>query len=128
EVDPNARPIGLVLSGGGARGAYEVGVLLYLAEYMPEILSRIRVITGSSVGAVNGVYLAARGLTPGSVHELARVWRNLKMDDIVSISSSGALSMLTRASLRMITKSVRSPVTSVLQVDGLWKMVMRGTE
>ena len=52
----------LVLSGGGARGAYEVGVLLHIADTLPDLLARVRGITGSSVGAVNGVHLASLGL------------------------------------------------------------------
>jgi NTE family protein len=45
--------IGLVLSGGGARGAYEVGVLRYIRERIRGE-SRFDIITGSSIGAVNG--------------------------------------------------------------------------
>jgi NTE family protein len=121
-------PIGLVLSGGGARGAYEVGVLLHIAETLPSLLDRVRVITGSSVGAVNGAYLAAGRLTPDCIRALAKMWRGLKMDDIVSVSRSGALRMIATASFRLMSRSVRSPVTSLLQVDGLWKMVMRQTD
>ncbi|MCK6549639.1 patatin-like phospholipase family protein [Myxococcota bacterium] len=123
-----ARSIGLVLSGGGARGAYEVGVLLYLADHFPQLFERVRVITGSSVGAVNGVYLAARGFTPQSVRDLASMWRALKMDDIVEVSQLGALKMITRASMRLVSKSVRSPVTGLISVGGLWRKVSHETD
>ena len=45
--------VGLVLSGGGARGAYEVGVLQYVREQIKRTC-HFHVITGSSVGAING--------------------------------------------------------------------------
>lgn len=120
--------IGLVLSGGGARGAYEVGVLLHLAEALPEVLARIRVITGSSVGAVNAAFLAARQLTPEGVRALAGLWSGLKMDDIVAVSRSGTVKMLGSAVLRLATSAVRSPIASLLQVDGLRKLVMESTD
>ena len=48
----------LVLSGGGARGAYQVGVLKALAEDVHAGTNPFRVITGLSVGAINAVVLA----------------------------------------------------------------------
>ncbi|RME71327.1 MAG: hypothetical protein D6776_10420, partial [Planctomycetota bacterium] len=39
------RPLALVLSGGGARGAFEVGVVAWLAEHMPEVLEAVGVLT-----------------------------------------------------------------------------------
>lgn len=48
--------VGLVLSGGGARGAYEVGVIRYVRERLRKALP-FHVVTGSSVGAVNGAYI-----------------------------------------------------------------------
>lgn len=45
--------IGLVLSGGGAKGAYEVGVYKALKEL--ELVENIKVISGTSIGAVNGL-------------------------------------------------------------------------
>lgn len=74
--------MGLVLSGGGARGAYEVGVIRYVRERLKKALP-FHVITGSSVGAVNGAYLAATGERPRAQGRmLARVWGNLDLDQI----------------------------------------------
>ena len=54
-----SRPrVGLVLSGGGARGAYEVGVLRFIREKLG-VPADFDVITGTSVGAINGAYVAA---------------------------------------------------------------------
>ena len=60
----DGRPsVGLVLSGGGARGAYEVGVLRYVRERLKRALP-FDIVTGSSVGAVNGAYIAATSDRP----------------------------------------------------------------
>lgn len=48
--------IGLVLAGGGAKGAYEVGVYKALKEL--DIVSNIRVISGTSIGAINALLFA----------------------------------------------------------------------
>lgn len=51
--------LGLVLSGGGARGAYEAGALSVLAPHLERRGERPSVLVGTSVGAINVVYPAA---------------------------------------------------------------------
>jgi NTE family protein len=51
--------VGLVLSGGGARGAYEAGVVSVLLPELERRGDRPRVILGTSVGAINAAYLAS---------------------------------------------------------------------
>lgn len=80
--------LGVVLSGGGSRGAYEVGVLSYVFGDLIRKVGReprIDVISGTSVGAVNGAFLAS------AVHELARgvvrletLWAELELASVVS--------------------------------------------
>jgi len=115
--------IGLILSGGGARGAYEVGVLTYIADALPHLLDRVRVITGSSVGAVNTIFLASHGMTPESTHELARLWRGLTIDEMLSVSSMSALKLLGSAPLRLLNIGLSSPATGLLNAKGLWRRV-----
>jgi len=74
--------VGLVLSGGGARGAYEVGVLRYIRERLKGD-NRFDVITGSSIGAINGAYIAATADRPRAQGRLlARVWSELSLDEV----------------------------------------------
>jgi NTE family protein len=74
--------VGLVLSGGGARGAYEVGVLRYVREQL-SIPTPFHVITGSSVGAINGSYIAATCDRPkAQARALARVWNEIRLDEV----------------------------------------------
>jgi NTE family protein len=51
--------VGLVLAGGGARGAYEIGVLSALLPALDQRGERPTVIVGTSIGAMNAAYLAA---------------------------------------------------------------------
>ena len=62
----------LVLTGGGARAAYQVGLLRFLARLMPD--SHIPIITGTSAGAINAVFLAAhRGPLDAAAEELSQL-------------------------------------------------------
>lgn len=73
--------VGLVLSGGGARGAYEVGVLQGMREALHparDARPMFQVIAGTSVGAINGAWLAANAhVADHRVEGLAQVWRSL---------------------------------------------------
>lgn len=83
QVKPASRRA-LVLSGGGARAAYQVGVLQALVEILPQDAPHpFPIICGTSAGAINALALAAH---QGSFHEavtsLANMWRNLTPGDI----------------------------------------------
>jgi NTE family protein len=119
----SSRRIGLVLSGGGARGAYEIGALLHIAEELPELFSRIRVVTGTSVGAVNAAFLAGRGMTRESVHELAAIWRSLVIDDMIGLDSSSTFRVLSAGAMRLIGRDVASPAGGLLAIEGITKLV-----
>lgn len=80
--DPKRPRVALVLSGGGARGAYEVGVIRYIRERL-KIEARFDIITGSSVGAINGSYVAATCDRPRAQGRmLTRVWSEIRLDEM----------------------------------------------
>ncbi len=61
------RKLGIVLSGGGARGAYQIGVLKVLKKH--GVLENIHAISGSSVGSLNAVLLAL-----GDLDKAKKLW------------------------------------------------------
>ena len=69
-----------VLSGGGNLGALQVGMLYALVE------SGLRpgMIVGTSVGAINGAFLASRPDLPG-IAEMARLWSSLRRKDVLGV-------------------------------------------
>ena len=79
------QPVGLVLAGGCARGAYEFGALSVLLPKLEELGQRPRVLTGTSVGALNVSYLAARADEPAAATVAAgeRLWRALAWNDVI---------------------------------------------
>ena len=96
---PN-QPVALVLAGGGARGAYEAGVLSTLLPALPPD-QRPNLIVGSSVGAINGAYVAAT-LPGGGDPSLAtgrEVWEHLRWGDVLATPSLRDLERLARGTL-----------------------------
>lgn len=71
--------LAFVLSGGGARGAFQVGALQALLEagYKPDLL------VGTSVGAINATYLALNGLTLETTTKMVQVWQEAKQADLL---------------------------------------------
>jgi NTE family protein len=91
--------IGLVLAGGGARGAYEVGVLSVLLPYLEARGERPGIIVGTSIGALNGAYLAATANLPASASIAGGVelWRKVRYRDIIDpLLSAGELGRVLR--------------------------------
>jgi NTE family protein len=73
------------MSGGGARGAYEVGVLAFLLDELPRRLGHpvpLDIVTGTSVGAIHACYAAATANVPGAGARLVEIWRGLSVDGV----------------------------------------------
>ncbi len=90
--------VGLVLTAGGARGAYQAGVLRRLGE-IPALragVSPFPIIAGASAGAINGAMLAATSSRFGaSTVRIAELWSELAMENVVrtdalSLAGTGA--------------------------------------
>lgn len=79
--------LGLILSGGGARGAYEVGILEYIFSEFADpkgIPPKVDLISGTSVGAVNGTFIAsAIHDVPSGVRHLVSVWTGLELPHVL---------------------------------------------
>ena len=78
--------LALVLGGGGARGAYQAGVLRGIARRFPELTFPI--LFGISAGAVNTIHLAAhQGTALQSADDLAALWLALTPDRVFDVSA-----------------------------------------
>lgn len=80
----NSADLAVMLSGGGARAAYQVGVLRVLAREFPEVAPDI--ITGVSAGGINAAYLAAHtGSFAEKLDALAETWSSISIDDVFRV-------------------------------------------
>lgn len=86
---PACNNTALVLPGGGARGAFQVGVLKAIAELMPpRACNPFPVISGTSAGAINSVVLASKARHYSvAVDELERVWSHFRSKQVFRTDS-----------------------------------------
>ena len=78
--------VGLVLTGGGSRSAYQVGVLVALAELLPRARNPFQVIVGTSGGAVAASVLASEAHQwRRAVAGLERVWANFRSEQVFHV-------------------------------------------
>jgi NTE family protein len=81
--------IGIVLSGGGSRGAYEAGIIHYLRTDLAKRMGRhvpIDIITGTSVGAINAAFMAATQEDPAAQAErMVTSWRALRIEELIGL-------------------------------------------
>jgi NTE family protein len=88
-----------VLGGGGARGAYQVGVLAGLAERLPGLAFPI--ISGTSVGAINAIYIAAHlGALDENVTGLRQAWGRLTTDGVYQVRLFSLITSLARMGVK----------------------------
>ncbi len=123
----------LVLSGGGARGAYEAGV----AEGIVEVLglsasdrAPFQIFAGSSVGAINVTFLAAHADQGDmAAAQLGDVWRSLRLPTHLRLAGGGALSLLRGAWRRSLldARPLERLVQDAVPWDRLHANVDQGT-
>ena len=94
----NPGTTGLILSGGGARAAYQVGVLSAIADLLPDSSDNpFPVIVGTSAGAINAVGLACGALHfLDAVRRLSTVWRSFHTDQVYRSDWPGVLRQASR--------------------------------
>ena len=118
--------LAIVLTGGGARAAYQVGVLRGIAKYLPE--TRFNIITGVSAGAINAVFLASRpGPLRGTVDELTEFWNGLRIEDVFRVDLPSLAKHLLQWSLQLVSggSSVRPPVKGLVDATPLGSLLGR---
>ncbi|TDJ36176.1 MAG: patatin-like phospholipase family protein [Gammaproteobacteria bacterium] len=104
EIHQEHKKTGLVLPGGGARGAFQVGVLKAIAEILPPgCVNPFHVISGTSAGAINSIVLASKARRYRvAAAELERVWGHFRS---AQVFRTGSMTML-KSSLHWLSSIV----------------------
>jgi NTE family protein len=130
----------LVLPGGGARGAFQVGVLKAIAELVPRgTVNPFGIISGTSAGAINSVVLAAKARRfRVAVAELERVWGNFRCHHVYRTDNRAMLksslqwlgALITGGTLVRMPKSLldNSPLRELLGRNVRFPRVRHGIE
>jgi NTE family protein len=110
-VSAERRESAIVMSGGGARAAYQVGFLRALARRVPDFTPPI--ITGVSAGAINAAYLAANaGQFDRKVEDLVTLWTSLTPERVFDAGGFSLAKNMLRAGLKLVsggTKAIARP-------------------
>ncbi len=120
DVTDSPPPLALVMGGGGARAAYQVGFLRALARRHPTL--EIPIITGVSAGAINAVYLAAHpGPFRAAVEELTELWLSLTMDRVFDLDPRRLTLNTLRWGLQLVSGGLlgESRIRSLMDVSPL---------
>lgn len=111
---PRPEDLGVVMGGGGARAAYQVGVLRFMARRFPEL--DVPYITGVSAGAINAALLASHhGSFLQAADELNQLWGNLTVENVFRVDTR---TLLTNG-LRWLRQLVSGGIGTSDPVRGL---------
>jgi len=106
-LDPGPDDLALVMGGGGARAAYQVGFLRCVAQRFPAL--RLPYITGVSAGAINAAHMAAHhGSFIQAVEELSHLWTNLSIETVFRVDTRSLLSNLLSWGVQLISGGGRA--------------------
>jgi len=98
----------MVLGGGGARGAYQVGLLNAIAKRYPHL--KIPILVGVSAVAVTTIHLAAhRGTFAESLEALVRLWLSLTPEHVYRVDASSLTSNVLRSGFKLLSGGAAHP-------------------
>jgi NTE family protein len=89
----------LIMSGGGARGAYEAGVLSFVLDELPRQLGRpvrFQIVTGTSVGAIHACYVTATLGRTDAGTGLIDIWRSLEIPRVYRVGVGDVIGLPLR--------------------------------
>lgn len=97
----------LILSGGGARASYQVGVLKALSDILPHLHNPFPIICGTSAGSINAAAMAAHpGEFRHAVRDLSRTWRALEMDQVFKVGWRAQLGGVLKVAASLLNDGV----------------------
>ncbi|UCD30921.1 MAG: patatin-like phospholipase family protein [Desulfobacterales bacterium] len=118
--------LALVLSGGGARAAYQVGFLRCLAKNFPDL--NIPIMTGVSAGAINAAFLANhQGSFSEAVEMLSSLWLSLTVDQVFCVDSWKLVGNIIKWGIRLVSGGIpkESSARSLLDSTPLQHLLQR---
>lgn len=126
----NKLPTGLILSGGGARAAYQVGVLRALARLLPERAPNpFDIICGTSSGALNAAVIAAEAdCLQSGVNSLSEIWGNISSDTVYEPMTGNLFVSVSNLMLSILAGGSAPRASAFLDNNPLRKLLKRKLE
>jgi NTE family protein len=108
EFSEPAGDLAVMLTGGGARAAYQLGLVKGLARHFPNL--RFQIITGVSAGAINAIYLASHeGSLREAADDLAKIWCSLECRHVFRPNYAALLPFRTALKALLPPRFTRRP-------------------
>jgi NTE family protein len=120
ELPSRRDDLAIVLDGGGARAAYQVGLLRGLVRRHPDV--RLPMLTGVSAGAINATYLAAHEGSPSeAIRDLAQLWTDLRVEQVFRVDRRSLASGAWHWGLRLVSggRMISPPLRGLLDTSPL---------
>jgi len=120
--------LALVLGGGGARAAYQVGFLRSMARAFPDL--QFPILTGVSAGAINAAHLANTSEDfPQAVERLAALWTGLTIDQVFRTDMPSLAAIMMRWALRLVSGGAPlSPTRGLLDTAPLCRFLKKALD
>ena len=125
----------IVFSGGGARGAYEAGVVQYLVEELPRRMGhapKFDIVCGTSVGAIHACFMGATAHHgAGRGERLVDFWQSMRIEEILPFGAKDVLGLARRVlGRRQVADAIREGeaperIYGVLDTKPLEQLVVR---
>lgn len=121
--------LALAMGGGGARAAYQVGLLRHLAKHFPDL--HIPIMTGVSAGAINTAFMVndRRPFAP-RVEGLGKLWGELTTDQVFESNATSLLATAARWALRLVSggSKLAPPTRGMVDTAPLRRFLERALE
>lgn len=120
--------LALVLGGGGARGAYQAGVLRGIARQFPGL--RFPILCGISAGAVNTVHLANHpGPLDHTTEDLVALWLKLSPEQVFEVRALPLVKNLLRWGFSLVAGGIRrQPTRGLVDTEPLRQFLARALD
>ena len=115
---------GIVLTGGGARAAYQVGVLRGISDMYPDWDTPFRVIVGTSAGAINATAMAAgHAIFRHNISHLESLWSEISVNRIYRSQTLEIFRNMTGVARRLFASQQHAAPVALLNNSPLREML-----
>ena len=121
-----AGDLAILLPGGGARAAYQVGFLRWVAKHVPE--AHFPIVTGVSAGAINAAFIASyRGTQTAAVDRLSEIWSHLTSERVFRTDGPSLGGLVARWGIRLVAGGASlAPAEYEPQLPRVFRHLVRG--
>lgn len=102
---------GLVFSGGGARGAYQIGVW----KALDELGIKCDIVTGTSIGSINGALY-----TQGCLKKAESMWKKINFETVFPTDKNGSSNVLSHKKLRLEPINLKKNILSIIDLNQIY--------